>query len=78
MVINGQSTIVPIIKTDKYSSFSQLTHNDLTFFNNGIKTPHFNRSASEQNNFVNDNIKKARFYYRNVAFNAFCDYELLI
>lgn len=58
MVINGQSTFVPIIKTDKYSSFSQLMHNDLTFFNNGIKTPHFNRLASDQNNFANDNIKK--------------------
>ncbi len=58
MVINGQSTFVPIIKTDKYNSFLQLMHNDLTFFNNGIKTPHFNRSASDQNNFANDNIKK--------------------
>lgn len=78
MVINGQSTIVPIIKTDKYNSFLQLTHNDLIFFNSEMKTPHFNRLASDQNNFANDNIKKTRFYYRNVAFNAFCDYELLI
>lgn len=57
MVINGQSTFVPIIKTDKYNSFLQLMHNDLTFFNGEIKTPHFNGLASDQNNLANDNIK---------------------
>lgn len=78
MVINGQSTFVPIIKTDKYNSFLQLMHNDLTFFNGEIKTPHFNGLASDQNNLANDNIKKHASINRNVAFNVFCDYELLI